>query len=136
MRHVVFREINMILIFGGAYQGKLDYAKKIAAAGEDIRIHDCSASGELDFTAEIIYNIENFVKECAEADIEAADFFRRNKDKWQDSILIITDISQGIVPIDSLQRKYREMNGRLMLYLAEEAQEVHRVFCGLGKQVK
>ena len=33
-------------------------------------------------------------------------------------------------------RAAREANGRLMIYLAEEAKEVHRVFCGIGKRMK
>ena len=48
----------------------------------------------------------------------------------------MTDVSQGIVPMDPALRVFREMNGRLMLRLAAEASEVHRVFCGIGKRVK
>ena len=49
---------------------------------------------------------------------------------------LFDDVSQGLVPVDAEQRAFREMNGRLMLYLAAEAGQVHRVFCGLGKRVK
>ena len=48
----------------------------------------------------------------------------------------MTDVSQGIVPMEPELRAFREMNGRLMLQLAAEADEVHRVFCGMGKRVK
>ena len=49
----------MILIFGGAYQGKLDYAKK----NFDIKtVCDCSDGAVPDFAADAIYGIEGFVK--------------------------------------------------------------------------
>lgn len=147
----------MILIFGGAYQGKLDYAQK----NFDIKtVCDCSGGAAPDFTADAIYGIEGFVKRCAmrryEAlagkepekqvkrqspesvlpPLEAADWFSERRKAWQDKVLIMTDVSQGIVPMDPALRVFREMNGRLMLRLAAEASEVHRVFCGIGKRVK
>lgn len=147
----------MILIFGGAYQGKLDYAKK----NFDIKtVCDCSDGAAPDFAADAIYGIEGFVKRCAmrryEAlagkapekqvkrqspesalpPLEAADWFSERRKAWQDKVLIMTDVSQGIVPMAPALRVFREMNGRLMLRLAAEASEVHRVFCGIGKRVK
>ena len=55
---------------------------------------------------------------------------------WQDSVLVVTDTSQGVVPIDRTVREFREMNGRLLLWLAGEADRVIRVFCGIGKDMK
>ena len=46
------------------------------------------------------------------------------------------DVSQGVVPIDTDRRAWREDVGRTMLWLAKEADEVHRVFCGLGQRIK
>ena len=47
----------MILIFGGAYQGKLDYAQK----NFDIKtVCDCSDGAAPDFAADAIYGIEGF----------------------------------------------------------------------------
>ena len=147
----------MILIFGGAYQGKLDYAKK----NFDIKtVVDCSDGTAPDFAADAIYGIDGFVKRCAthgcealtekkpenqakrqspgsdQPPLEAADWFSERREAWQDKVLIMTDVSQGIVPMDPELRAFREMNGRLMLRLAAEASEVHRVFCGIGKRVK
>lgn len=132
----------MILIFGGAFQGKLEYAKN----NYDIEtIHDCGAGispeadkagSEPDFSKDAVCALEKFVLKCVREGREAADFFKGNKDLWQDKVLILTDVSQGIVPMDKELRAFREMNGRLMLYLAAEAEEVVRVFCGIGKKVK
>ena len=127
----------MILIFGGAYQGKLDYAKK----NFDIKtVCDCSDGTAPDFAADAIYGIEGFVKRQSpgsdQSPLETADWFSERREAWQDKVLIMTDVSQGIVPMDPELRAFREMNGRLMLRLAAEASEVHRVFCGIGKRVK
>ena len=135
----------MILVFGGAYQGKLDYVK------ENFNIEtvcDCSDGSEPDFGADVIYGIEGFVMKCAEQNAtgegdyqEAKAWFAERKSLWagtgeNEKILIITDTSQGVVPIDKTVRAFREMNGRLMLYLAGEARQVIRVFCGIGKTIK
>ena len=127
----------MILIFGGAYQGKLAYAKK----NFDIKtVCDCSDGAAPDFAADAIYGIEGFVKRQSpgsdQSPLEVADWFSERREAWQDKVLIMTDVSQGIVPMDPELRAFREMNGRLMLRLAAEASEVHRVFCGIGKRVK
>lgn len=123
----------MILVFGGAYQGKTDYAK----SKFDIKkVSDCSGGCEPDFSTECITGIEGFVFECAKNGIEAKDFFEKRQELWSDKILVITDTSQGVVPIDKTARAAREMNGRLMLYLADMAEQVHRVFCGIGKRIK
>lgn len=63
-------------------------------------------------------------------------FFRERRDQWADRVLICRDVSRGVVPADPLIRKYREENGRLMAYLAGEAEQVIRVFCGIGKKEK
>lgn len=123
----------MILIFGGAYQGKLEYAR------ENHRFEtvcDCSQGKEPDFHADVIYGIEGFVMECAKAGVNAKEFFESREGLWKDKILIITDTSQGVIPIDKTVRAFREMNGRTMMYLAEKADCVVRVFCGIGKVIK
>ena len=128
----------MILVFGGAYQGKLDYAKQ----NFNIRsVSDCAdtagvSGGEPDFSADAVCGGEAFVRRCSDEGREAADFFRENRDRWEDCVLIITDVSQGIVPMDAGARAFREMNGRLMLYLAGEASRADRVFCGIGMRIK
>lgn len=123
----------MILIFGGAYQGKLDYAK---ANFKVKNICHCGENVEPDFSADAICDIENFVMGCVKNGMEAKTFFQEKKSFWQDKILVITDTSQGVVPVEKKQRDFREMNGRLLLYLAGEADRVIRVFCGIGKDIK
>ncbi|MCI7145403.1 MAG: bifunctional adenosylcobinamide kinase/adenosylcobinamide-phosphate guanylyltransferase [Clostridiales bacterium] len=123
----------MILVFGGAYQGKLDYVRENLVQGRE---WDC-AGGAPDFSADVICGVESFVMDCVDRGTEAADYFREHRDEWiGDKVLILTDASQGVVPVERRLRDFREMNGRLMIYLAGEADKVVRVFCGIGKQVK
>ena len=123
----------MIFVFGGAYQGKTDYALQEFGAKT---VCDISETGEPDFSKDIVTGIEGFVSRCAEQDVEPAEYFASRRNQWEDTILIVTDVSQGVVPIDSRVRAAREANGRLMIYLAKEADQVHRVFCGIGKRIK
>lgn len=123
----------MILIFGGAYQGKLNYARVNFNVDT---IWDCSAGAVPNFEADCICGIEGYVMECAKSGEDPRKCFEENRDLWQDSVLVVTDTSQGVVPIDRTVREFREMNGRLLLWLAGEADRVIRVFCGIGKDMK
>ena len=120
----------MVFIFGGAYQGKLDYAK----AHYDIHtVCDCSDGHEPDLTCDAICGISGFVMECVRTGGDARDFFAEHEEELAGKVLIGTDVSCGIVPIDPEERAFREMNGRVNSYLARSADEVVQVFCGLGK---
>ena len=122
----------MIFVFGGAYQGKTDYA--VNAFGRET-VCDVSETGEPDFTKEIITGIDGFAARLTAAGEEPAAWFAARRGQWKDCVLIVTDISQGVVPVDKELRAAREANGRLMIYLAHEAEQVHRVFCGIGKRI-
>ena len=51
-------------------------------------------------------------------------------------IVIATEIGGGLVPIDKTEREKREAAGRLACLLAERADTVVRVCCGLGQILK
>ena len=121
----------MILIFGGAYQGKLEYALDNFNMTEKDVFH-CKEEAVLDLSFKVISNLENFVMGCVKEGKEAKDLLLEYGEALEDKIIIVTDISQGIVPMDPVQRSWREMVGRTMLYLGGRAEKVIRVFCGLG----
>lgn len=123
----------MILVFGGAYQGKTDYAVKEFGRST---VCDLSESGEPDFTKEIITGIDDFASRLTAGGENPSEYFESRRDLWEDSVLVVTDTSQGVVPMDIEVRAAREANGRLITYLAGEAEQVHRVFCGIGKRIK
>ena len=125
----------MVLIFGGAYQGKLEYALDNFNMTEKDVFH-CKEEAPIDLSFKVISNLENFVMGCVKEGKEAKDLLLEYVEALEDKIIIVTDISQGIVPMDPVQRNWREMVGRTMLYLGGRAEKVIRVFCGLGQEIK
>ena len=90
----------------------------------------------LDLSFKVISNLENFVMGCVKEGKEAKDLLLEYGSALEDKIIILTDISQGIVPMEPEDRSWREMVGRTMLYLGRRADKVIRVFCGLGQEIK
>ena len=120
----------MILIIGGAYQGKLDFAKERFDI-TDTDIYICG-DDEVDFSKRCIYKIEEFT---AQSD-DPIGYFEAHREDWQDSILILQDIFCGVVPMGAENRAWRQRTGRLAQYLSKEAQQVSRIFCGLEQRLK
>lgn len=52
-------------------------------------------------------------------------------------VLVVSDeIGLGIVPLDPFQRRWREETGRALCALAEQAERVTRVYCGIPRRIK
>lgn len=125
----------MVLIFGGSYQGKLDFAKEnFEVSDEDIFV--CTQENEIDWSKKVIYNADQAFLRHVRDGKESRDVLAEHLDELKESIIIVNDISQGIVPMEREQRDWREMTGRAMLYISKQADEVYRVFCGLGSKIK
>ena len=120
----------MILIIGGAYQGKLAFAKD-AFGITDADVHTCGAR-EIDFSKRCIYKIEEFTY----GNPDPIGYFKEHREEWQDSILICQDIFCGVVPMGAENRRWRQNTGRLCQYLAKEADQVIRIFCGWEQRLK
>jgi len=121
----------MILITGGSYQGKLDYARaRFGLTDADI------CADKIDFNKRCLAYIERYALEAVKNAVEPADIFRANEGRLSDKIIITTDISGGIVPMDPVLRAWREACGRMNAYLAGRADEVWRLFCGIPQRLK
>ena len=122
----------MELIFGGAYQGKTQYA----AQKYDLTDADIFTCEDLDLDpdARCIRHLERFARACTEAGLDAREEFARRSPRA--CVLIADDISCGIVPLDRSERTWREASGRLLSSLAAPADTVTRIFCGLPLEVK
>ncbi len=120
----------MILILGGAYQGNLDFAKHTFDISDE-DIFTCT-QGEIDFSKRCIDRIEEFT--CAHPDPLA--YFQAHRKEWQRSVLICQDIFCGVVPMGAEARAWRQETGRLCQYLASQAIQVSRIFCGLEQRLK
>ncbi|MBO7682078.1 MAG: bifunctional adenosylcobinamide kinase/adenosylcobinamide-phosphate guanylyltransferase [Clostridia bacterium] len=100
----------MVLFIGPLYSGKHEAAKAYAeAAGkqfEDLKVCEDAAA----------------LTDASEA--------------AQYDIILCTEVGSGLVPVDGEERKAREAAGRLSIRLAEQADEVYRVVCGIAKKLK
>lgn len=84
----------------------------------------------------VLCNLEQAFLHLVKQNVNVTDMLAARRDDLKDKIIIIDDISQGVVPMDKTLRAWREATGRAMLYLSEEADEVYRVFCGIGQKIK
>ena len=98
----------MILIVGGAGQGKLDYVLQKTGYTPDQVAH------------------------TPEDHLDEEELLTANPDL----ILICDEVGCGVVPIDPAQRAWREDVGRLCCRLAKRAERVERIFCGLPMTLK
>lgn len=120
----------MILIFGGAHQGKLDFAKAaFSLSGADV--FRCSG-GEIDFSFRCITDLEEFTRGCS----DPVGYFAAHRAQWRDSVLILQDMFCGVVPIDPEVRRWRQDTALLCQYLSREAGAVYRIFLGIPQKLK
>jgi len=124
----------MILIFGGAYQGKLDFARELA--GEDKSIYRALPDEIPDFSAHIIDGFHNAVLALIRSGIDPCEYTLDNLSELSVKVIVCDDISSGVVPVDPEMRAWREAVGRCMGILSRNAGDIYRVFCGIGTKIK
>ena len=122
----------MTLIFGGAYMGKRDYAKEHCGV---TAIEECG-DGMPAFDAGCVAGLERFSLQCAREGRHAAAELEARRENWQDALLIVRDIACGVVPLDPVDRTLREALGRAQCALAERAECVVYITCGIGQVIR
>lgn len=125
----------MHLIIGGAYQGKLDYAREKFGLS-DSEIFTCRDDGVIDFSARCISSIEEYALWCVRNRLEPLEQVKQQEERLRSSILICTDIFCGVVPVDPEMRAWREAVGRMLNDLSQRAESVTRLFCSLPQVLK
>ena len=122
----------MVLLIGGAYQGKTAYSKQTYGL-RDADIFTCEGD-TLNLSAPCLRHLERFARACVRARKEPADVLAGLD--LHGKILICEDISCGVVPMDAEAREWREAVGRMNAALAARADTVTRMFCGLPMELK
>ncbi|MGI6014519.1 MAG: bifunctional adenosylcobinamide kinase/adenosylcobinamide-phosphate guanylyltransferase [Oscillospiraceae bacterium] len=107
----------MIFITGPLFAGKKSYIKRA------LRLDD-----------EALSRIA--VWDVQELAADAEDLEALADQLTQYPIVIATEVGAGVVPIDPVQRAQREDAGRLACLLAQHADTVVRVCCGLPQLLK
>lgn len=124
----------MVLVFGGAYNGKLDFVKEKFNVNED-DIFYCGVN-EIDFSKKVICGLHKFTYNNILKDISSLQYIKENINLFKDKIIISDEISSGIVPLKKKERMWREETGRCLQYLSKEASCVYRIFCGIPTIIK
>lgn len=107
----------MIFITGPLYSGKRDYACRLLGCGAE------------DLEGRAVWDVQERVRDCADLNALAEELARYE-------VVIATEVGGGVVPVDGRERAAREAAGRLSCLLAQRAQRVIRVFCGLPQALK
>lgn len=107
----------VIFITGPLFSGKRAFARMLL---------DC---GEESFAARAVWDVQDLAAGCE--DLEALAEALSEKDA-----VIATEIGGGVVPMDPAERSAREAAGRLSCLLAQRAETVVRVFCGIPAVLK
>lgn len=134
----------MELIIGGRAQGKLAIAQ---AEHPSYKVLDGAsvsvlmpASEIYDEGATIILNhIHLLIRRMLEAGMGQAQIEEKFADlqkRCDDLVAISDEIGSGIVPMDPIERQWREVTGRVLTALAADADRVERVTCGLVQVLK
>ena len=125
---------RMKFITGGAYQGKLEYAKRLypdakwagGAGGSFEELLSCGA----------VNHFHLFVRRWLREGRTPKELTKAILDKNSSLIIVCDEIGCGLVPVDAFERAYREAVGRICTELVKYADEVHRVTCGTGVRLR
>ena len=124
----------MVLVFGGAYNGKLDFVKEQFNVSED-DIFYCGVN-EIDFSKKVICGLHKFTYNNTLKNKSSLEYIKENINLFKDKIIISDEISSGIVPLKKEDRMWREETGRCLQYLSKESSCVYRIFCGIPTIIK
>lgn len=119
----------MRFVIGGRASGKNEYVKNKYGAAE---IPDADFNNIM--TARAVKNFHIFVRENISTDIRG--LVDEICEKNPDIIIISDEVGCGVVPSDDFEREWRERAGRANCYIADRADEVVRVVCGIGTVIK
>jgi len=110
----------MILVVGGSYQGKTEFARSNFV------------------NAKFFNQTHLFIRKRLEEGRSQSEILEELLEATKDGnwVLIADEIGNGVVPIDSFERKYRDISGRILIEIASRSTEVYRVVLGIGQRIK
>ena len=116
----------MILVIGGVGQGKLSWALRFTGLPAD------QVSGRPEDCPPILCRLETWLK-TEEDPMPALEAYLRRR---PDGVILCDEVGCGVVPMDSADRAWRERVGRTCCALAERADKVIRLYCGIPSMIK
>lgn len=133
----------MILIVGGACQGKRSFALRLYEENYG-RPAECSDVPDFEAVMKrpVVNRLEEYIREFAKEESAKAArekteaFLRRLLKENPEAIVICRELGCGIVPIDPADRLWRDLSGEACQFLAGHSREVYRVICGIPMKLK
>ena len=108
----------MKLYIGGAYQGQLELAQAENPG------------------AVILADFHETVREVIARGEDPREFARSICAGQPDAVVVANEVGAGIVPMRAEDRAWREAAGRATCIVAQAAETVTRVTCGIGVRIK
>ena len=126
----------MRLIIGGAHQGKLDWYLRTSGRSMQQVTDGETLPLELLPDRPVLNHLHRWVYRMVQQgkDVQAA--MERYLQCFPDAVILCDEVGCGVVPIDPAERQWREETGRLCCLLAQRAQRVERIFCGIAMTLK
>lgn len=125
----------MKLIIGGAFQGKLNFAKaKYRIEGQWVDGTVCTREELLSCSG--VSRFHEYIRRMVQEQKDVWELVRELLEQNPDIIIVTNELGYGVVPVEAFDRQYRETTGRVCTRLAEVSDEVYRVVCGLGQVIK
>ena len=96
----------MILVTGGCFQGKTDYACETFHIAKEEAADGMDCPMEAIYETKLLYHFHEYIKRCMEAnqELDLEELERRNPD----IVLVTNELGYGVVPIDKFDRAYRQ----------------------------
>lgn len=126
----------MVLITGGAYQGKKEYALRTFGFNE-ADIADGSVCDKEDIlNSKCVTNYHIFVKRMLEENADIIAVTKLLCTENDKAVVIMNEIGCGIVPLEKKDRIWREMVGKCGCIIAEKADTVIRIISSIPVAIK
>ena len=124
----------MILVTGGCFQGKTQYACETFGIRRDEAADGSVCPMEDLYRTKLLYHFHEYIRRLMEAgwELSVEKLIKENPEV----ILVTNELGYGVVPADRFDRAYREKTGRVCCRIAKEASQVHRVVCGIGTVIR
>lgn len=119
----------MILLVGGEGAGKRTFAQRTLGIDSACMIDASALAGDTE-DALAIMHVQELVR--VRQPEEAMSWLAAH----HPDVVMIDEVGCGVVPIDAGERAWRERSGRLGCLLAERADTVVRLVCGLPQMLK
>lgn len=109
----------MILVVGGAYQGKTDFVRHTLGIEEK----------------NTLFNVHDIIRDRLERGEDPEQILDIIEDNNIDAVTA-DEIGMGIVPMDKADRIWRERTGRIICRIAAKADTVYRLCAGIPMRIK